>query len=148
MKLLDYDETIVIITGSSASAEERDRPLAEELKARIDALGAGHAYRRAVLVTDQQFLMTMRDFHANPTIAIGGPGVNGVAAELAGVIPAVHNEGDRVIVQAELEGDAKRVACWGTDAAATARAVAIFVEDGHLERLLARVWRFRTDLFT
>ncbi len=146
MKLLDYDETIVIVTGSSPSAAERDRPLADELKARIDAMGVGHASRRAIIVTAHQFLTTMRDFHGNPTIAIGGPGVNGVAAELAGVIPAVHNDGDRVIVQAELEGDAKRVACWGVDADATARAVEVFVEAGHLERLLGRIWRFRTDV--
>lgn len=147
MKLLDYDETIVIVTGSGASALERDRPLADALKARIDALGRGHAYRRAVIVRDQAFL-EMRDYHGNPTIAIGGPGVNGVAAELAGAIPAVFNDGDRVIVQADLDGDAPRAACWGTDAEATARAVAIFAEDGYLEQLLAKVWRFRTDVVT
>lgn len=147
MKLLDYDETIVIVIGAGAGAETHDRPLAEGLKARIDALGHGHAYRRAVVVSDRAFL-EMRDYHGNPTIAIGGPGVNGVAAELAGVIPAVFNDGDRVIVQADLDGDAPRVACWGTDAAATARAVAIFAEDGLLDQLLAKVWRFRTDVVT
>lgn len=145
MKLLDYDETIVIVTGSGARALEHDMPLADMLKARIDRLGTGHAYRRAVIVQDRRFL-EMRDFHGNPTIAIGGPGVNGVAAELAGAIPAVFNDGDRVIVQADFEGDAPRVACWGTDGEATVRAVEIFADDGYLDQLLTRVWRFRTDV--
>ena len=145
MKLLDYDETIVIVTGSGERALQVDMALAESLRARIDLLGSGHAYRRAVIVTDRRF-MGMREYHGNPTIAIGGPGVNGVAAELSGVIPTVFNEDDRVIVQADIDGNAARVACWGTDAESTARAVEIFLDGGFLSQLLDRVWRFRTDV--
>jgi len=41
MKLVDTDETVVIVTGSSPSAEERDRPLANLLKGEIDQRGLG-----------------------------------------------------------------------------------------------------------
>ena len=79
MKLVDTEETVVLVTGTSPTAEERDRPLAERLKAEIDRRGAGHAYRRAVVVGDASYL-EHRIFHLNPTIAIGGPGANGVTA--------------------------------------------------------------------
>ena len=73
MKLVDTEETIVLVTGSSPAAEERDRPLAYRLKAEIDRRGAGHAYRRAVVVADLWYLQN-RTFQLNPTVAIGGPG--------------------------------------------------------------------------
>ena len=83
MKLVDTDETIVLVTGSGISAEERDRPLAYWLKQEIDRRGSGHPYRRAVVVGDVWFLEN-RIFHLNPTIAIGGPGANSLAADLVG----------------------------------------------------------------
>ena len=39
MKLVDTEETVVLVTGSSLTAEERDRPLAYLLKAEIDRRG-------------------------------------------------------------------------------------------------------------
>ena len=36
MKLIDTDETVVLVTGTSLTAEERDRPTAYSLKAEID----------------------------------------------------------------------------------------------------------------
>jgi len=86
MKLVDPEETVVLVTGTSPSAEERDRPLAYRLKAEIDRRGAGHAYRRAVVVADDWYL-EHRTFHLNPTITIGGPGANGVTGELTGMLP-------------------------------------------------------------
>ena len=97
MKLVDTEETVVLVTGASLTAEERDRPLAYLLKAEIDRRGAGHAYRRAVVVADLWYLDN-RTFHLNPTIAIGGPGANGVAQELAEVLPTVYNGDDQVVI--------------------------------------------------
>ena len=78
VKLVHTDETVVLVTGSSLTAEERDRPVAYRLKSEIDRRGAGHAYRRAVVVADLWSLQN-RIFHLNPTIGIGGPGANGVS---------------------------------------------------------------------
>ena len=39
MKLVDIEETVVLVTGSSPAAEARDRPLADRLKAEIEAHG-------------------------------------------------------------------------------------------------------------
>lgn len=146
MKLVDTEETVVLVTGSSLTAEERDRPLAYLLKAEIDRRGVGHAYRRAVVVADTWYLDN-RLFHHNPTIAIGGPGVNGVSQEFTALLPTIYNREEEVFVQADFEGEPKRAALWGKDAAATAAAVEVFTTQGHLEDLLGRIWRFRVGTF-
>ncbi len=109
MKLVDTEETVVLVTGSSITSEERDRPLAYRLKAEIDRRGTGHAYRRAVVVADLWYLDN-RIFHLNPTIAIGGPGANGVAQEFSSQLPTVHSVDDQVFVQLDFEGELKRAA--------------------------------------
>ena len=146
MKLVDADETVVLVTGSSPTAEERDRPLAYRLKAEIDQRGAGHAYRRAVVVADIWYLQN-QIFQLNPTIAIGGPGANGVSHDFAEALPTVYSNNERVFVQAEFEGELKRAALWGVDASATAAAVEAFMSQGFLDDLLSRIWRFRTGVF-
>jgi hypothetical protein len=145
LKLVDTDETIVLVTGSSLTAEERDRPLAYHLKAEIDRRGAGHAYRRAVVVADLWYLEN-RIFHLNPTIAIGGPGVNSVSQSFAETLPTVYAQEDRVFVQADFEGEPKRASLWGLDAALTSAAVEVFMTQGYLDDLLNRIWRFRTGV--
>jgi hypothetical protein len=145
MKLVDTEETVVLVTGASLTAEERDRPLAYLLKAEIDRRGTGHAYRRAVVVADLWYLEN-RIFHLNPTIAIGGPGVNGVAQEFSAILPTVYSADERVFVQADFEDDVKRAALWGADAGATAQAVEVFATKGMLDDLLRRIWRFRTGV--
>ena len=113
--------------------------------AEIDRRGAGHAYRRAVVVPDVLYLEN-RIFQRNPTIAIGGPGANGVAQELSQILPTLYNSDDQVFIQADLEGEVKRVALWGANAAATAQAVEVFATHGMLDDLLGRIWRFRTGV--
>jgi hypothetical protein len=145
MKLVDPDETIVLVTGSSAAAEARDRPLALELKAEIDARGAGHPYRRAVVVNDAWYL-EHPILHDNPTIALGGPGANGVVREFSAMLPTLYSLEERIFVQADFEGEQKRAAVWGADAAATAAAVEVFRSHGFLADLLERIWRFRVGV--
>ena len=146
MKLVDTDETVVLVTGASLTAEERDRPIAYRLKAEIDQRGIGHAYRRAVVVADLWYLQN-RIFHLNPTIAIGGPGANGVSHEFSEELPTVYSRDERVFVQADFEGELKRAALWGVDASATSSAVEAFMSQGFLDDLLSRIWRFRTGVF-
>ena len=146
MKLVDTDETVVLVTGASLTAEERDRPLAYRLKAEIDRRGTGHAYRRAVVVADLWYLQN-RIFHMNPTIAIGGPGANGVSQEFAEALPTVYSRDERVFVQADFEDEMKRASLWGVDASSTAAAVDAFMSEGFLDDLLSRIWRFRTGVF-
>jgi hypothetical protein len=146
LKLVDTDETVVLVTGASLTAEERDRPIAYRLKSEIDRRGAGHAYRRAVVVADIWYLEN-RIFHLNPTIAIGGPGANGVSQEFAETLPTVYSRDERVFVQADFESELKRASLWGVDASSTSAAVDAFMTEGHLDNLLSRIWQFRTGVF-
>jgi len=146
MKLIDSEETIVIVTGSDTRSEERDRPTAERLKAEIDARSDGQSFRRAVLVGDAWFLRN-RIFHPNPTIAVGGPGVNGLSAELMQVVPVVWSQDQRSFVHADFENEPRRAALWGSNAESTMLAVQAFVAQGFLDDLLRRIWRFRTEIY-
>jgi hypothetical protein len=146
MKLVDTDETVVLVTGTSLRSEEADRPLAYWIKQEVDRRGAGHAYRRAVVVGDRWYLEN-GVFQLNPTIAIGGPGVNGVSAEFAESLPMAWSRDERVFVQADFTGDLRRAALWGADAEATTLAVEHFLQGGLLEELLGRIWRFRSEMY-
>jgi hypothetical protein len=146
MKLIDTDETVIIVTGSEIRAEERDRPTAYRLKEEIDRRSDGQPFRRAVVVGDAWFL-DHRVFHLNPSIAVGGPGVNGLTAELSQQVPVVWTQDQRAFVQVDFENPAKRAALWGLDAEATMLAVQTFVSRGFLDDLLRRIWRFRTEVY-
>jgi hypothetical protein len=146
MKLVDTDETVVLVIGASITAAERDLPLAQMLQAEIDRRGDGLAYRRAVLVNDTCYLEN-RPFHAYPTTAIGGPGANGVSQEFSSVLPTLYNRLEQVFVQADFEGEAKRAAVWGVTAGHTEAAVQVFMTQGFLDDLLGRIWRFRAEIF-
>lgn len=144
MKLLDRDETVLVVVGAGGEARERDRMLARSLQREIDRRGEGLTYRRALLVADDAYL-GRPDLHRHPTIAIGGPGVNAVSQFYAGELPTVWQDEERSFVQVELEGEAKRIALWGMDAGATEQAVDAFVSRGFLNLLLERIWRPRPD---
>ncbi len=149
MKLIDTDETVLIVTGSDLPAEMNDRPTAYVLKAEIDRLGAGVAWRGGVVVSDRWYADN-RLFHLCATVVIGGPGVNAVAAALIDDLPTLARLDDRVFVQGAWDGDEKRVSLWGMDRSATARAVEVFLRDGHCADFLNAAWRSgaarRTDL--
>jgi hypothetical protein len=140
VKLVDTDETILIVTGNDLPAEMHDRPTAYALKSEIDRLGGGKAYRLAVVVSDQWYGAN-RIFQICPTIAVGGPGVNAVAAALVEELPDILRRGDRVVIQGAWDGELKRVLLWGMDRVATAQAVQAFLDEGHCAHFLNAVWK-------
>jgi hypothetical protein len=142
VKLIDGEETIVIVIASELEPGHPDRLSADRLKAEIDSRGRGWSYRRAVVIDDEQWFETPM-FHGAPVIAIGGPGANGVSAKMAGELPAVWTDADRVVIQAELAEGQRRVALWGNDRHATTEAVHTFITRGWLDEFLDRCWRFR-----
>jgi hypothetical protein len=88
-----------------------------------------------------------RIFQLNPTIAIGGPGANGVSQDFSETLPTVYARDERVFLQADFEAEAKRATLWGIDASCTAAAVDVFMTQGYLDNLLSLIWRFRTGVF-
>jgi hypothetical protein len=141
VKLIDTDDTVLIVTGSDIPAEMNDRPTAYRLKEEIDRQGQGIAFRGAVVVSDRWYADN-RIFHLCPTVAVGGPGVNAVAAALVEELPMLVQREERIFVQGAWTGDTKRASLWGLDRVSTALAVEMFLrDDGLLRDFLSRVWR-------
>ncbi len=140
MKLIDTDETVLIVTGSDLPAEMNDRPIAYGLKTELDRVGAGRAFRGATVVSDRWYADN-RIFHLCPVVAVGGPGVNAVAAALVKDLPVLVQRDDRIFVQGDWDGEHQRVSLWGVDRVATAQAVQVFLAEGHCAAFLARAWR-------
>jgi len=151
VKLIDTDDTVLIVTGTEIPAEMNDRPLAYRLKAEIDRRGAGKTFRGAVVVSDVWFSQN-RIFHLCPAVAVGGPGVNALAASLVEELPMLVRRDDRVFVQGKWDGEEKRVSLWGMDRYTTAQAVDVFLEEGYGDDFLRAAWKTpprvptRTDL--
>jgi hypothetical protein len=80
-----------------------------------------------VVVTDLWYLNS-DPLRAQPTISIGRPEVNALAAFLADKLPSVLAVDDRLLVQLDPEFVDPAASCWGIDAAATAEAVHVFLE--------------------
>lgn len=137
MKLVDRRQTVIVVVGGAES--NADRPLALALQKEIDARGIA-LYRRALVIGDGSYL-DRPDLHHHPTITIGGPGVNAVAARFVPELPTLWQADEQSFVQLELATDPKRVALWGMSAAATAQAVDVFMAQGLLDLLLDRIWQ-------
>ena len=142
MNLLDRDETILLVTGTSEPAVQKDAPLAAWLQDEINRRGSGVPFRRALTVEDAAYVCTP-SFHENPTIAIGGPGSNAVVQHFSDLLPTVWAREDKSFIQMGVDGRGRQVALWGMDAASTRTAVEAFVEEGMLDALLERIWAFK-----
>jgi hypothetical protein len=139
VKLIDTDETVLVVTGIDVPAEMNDRPLAYRLKAEIDRRGSGRPFRTAVVVSDAWFAQN-RIFQLCSAVAVGGPGVNALAGALVNELPMLVRRDDRVFVQGRWDGEEKRASLWGMDRVATAEAVRTFVEDGYCDEFLRQAW--------
>jgi hypothetical protein len=146
MKLIDNAETVVVVISADVGPTSDDSYAAHLLKDAVDGRGAGHPFRRAVIISDVAWFDTPL-FHESPTICIGGGGVNGVAGRFTAELPTVWSDQGRSVIQAEFGDGPKRAALWGTDAAATGAAVDAFIARGWLDEFLDRCWRFRAGAF-
>ena len=143
MKLVDTEDTVLVVTGIDVPAEMNDRPLAYRLKAEIDRRGGGRPFRAGLVVSDAWFAQN-RIFHLCAAIAVGGPGVNAFAASLVEDLPMLVRRDDRAFVQGKWDGEEKRASLWGMDRAATAQAVEVFLAEGHCDAFLRAAWKTAT----
>ena len=139
MKLVDGEETVLVVTGSTPAALTKDRSVAEWLRDEVDHRGGGATYRRALIITDERYFGTPT-FHSHPVIAIGGPGTNGVTGFLVQALPMVLAREERSFVQMGSDRNGRQAILWGMDAASTRSAAEVFVLEGLLDALLGRIW--------
>jgi hypothetical protein len=131
----------VIVTGSHALAELFDRPLAYRLRGKLvraltddEAIDADHR----VLVCSDIWYMNQAGLRSLPTVSIGSPNVNALAAYYAPRLSSVLTVDGVFMVQLDSSGPAPLASCWGIDPASTAAAVESF-EKRLLEGFVAAV---------
>jgi hypothetical protein len=135
---------VLIVTGSTLRAEEVDRPLGYYLKQRIEqslsdtvAVGRGNLEDYLVrLVADFRWIHD-EPLQSQPTISLGGPGVNALAHRWLEEVPVSLAYSERYFIQMDPELAEPRVSIWGMDNATTQIAVSVFV-DRFLPRFLER----------
>jgi len=81
---VETTNAVLIVVGSHLRAEEKDRPLAYGLKKRIEHWRDMHAGQLDVpltpLVCTDLWYLNHAELQRRPTICLGGPGVNALAA--------------------------------------------------------------------
>ena len=135
MAEIDTDRLICIVVGVQLRAELGDRPLAyrveQEIRTRLDAaLGRppeGEPPRLAPVVISDVYYLNNEEIQSRPAIAIGGPGMNAVAAMLVDRLPTAVAIEDTLVIQMDLEMTDQRCAVWGMNHLDTVRAVDLFV---------------------
>ena len=99
---------------------------------------AGGTDGRAGVVVTDVWIMNNELGEFFPAIALGGPGVNGLTAQIYEDLPVAFTRDERVFVQ--MADGEKRAAVWGMDQAATREAMDAFVSEGLFEKFLDLVW--------
>jgi hypothetical protein len=147
---IDTTRLILIVVGAHLRAEVADRPLAEALRERaqewVDAKRPSTddpdwVEPQIVVCTDIWYLNN-DDLRAQPTISVGAPGVNALAAYLADRLEMAFVVEDVLAVQVDLDFADPVASCWGTDPDSTAQAVEAFCDrylDGFLEGAVRRL---------
>jgi hypothetical protein len=153
----DVDETnaVMIVVGSHLRAEERDRPLAYGLRTRIEHWREQHADQLDVpltpLVCTDLWYLNHADLQRRPTICLGGPGVNALAAinanqssEEEGETRAPEPSPDepRVTIMIDPDFTHLRVGVWGTNTELTEKGLQLFCDrylDAYLRACVTQV---------
>ena len=144
---IDSNRLILIVVGVQLKAELGDRPLAYRVEAEVrkrltDLLPApesGELPRLAPAVISDVYYLNNAEIQSRPAIAIGGPGMNMVSANLVEQLPtAVAIEND-LVIQMDLDLADLRCAIWGMDHLATVRAVETFIVKGYVDAFVKGV---------
>ncbi len=135
---------LLIVTGSTLRAEELDRPLAYYLKHQVEIASAGLDVAFRTLVLADFRWMNDEPLQTLPTISLGGPGVNALAASWFEEVPYSLRVDDRYSIQMDPDLSEPRASIWGMDNAFTQIAVSVFV-DRFLPRFLEHAAAYTPD---
>jgi hypothetical protein len=129
---------LLIVTGSTLRAEERDRPLAYYLKQKIEETAeAGESSLpplRIHVIADFRWIHD-EPLQMLPTISVGGPGANALAHRWLEDVPLSLAVDEQYYLQMDPDLDEPRASIWGMDNATTQIAVSVFI-DRFLNRFL------------
>jgi len=128
---IDDLHPVLIVVGACLRGEVADRPLAYKLQKRVRRWLTQHDAELEVaidpLVCSDVWYLNSEALQAFPTISIGGPGVNSLAAYLAqDVEDEVSSDEEQAVIQIDPEFTDLRVSIWGTDHRLTSKGLDVF----------------------
>ena len=144
---LDTERLLLIVVGAHLRAEIADRPLAYALRDQLlrwlddHVGGTTDGHRPDVVVCTDIWYLNNYELRSRPTISIGGPGVNALAAYLADRLETAFVVEDVLAVQLDLAFVDPVASCWGTTHDSTVAAIDAFCErylDAFLEDAMKR----------
>lgn len=135
MEDFDLDNLILVVTGSTLRAEEKDRPLANALADEIRKRLPADTLWRCLVISDLHYINN-EELHECPLVCLGGPGVNHLAAILFRELPPALAVDRVLLIQMDVQMKDLRTCLWGMDHDTTVEAVQTFIEKGYLERFL------------
>jgi len=138
MEEYDLDNLILIVTGSTLRAEEKDRPLAYTLATEIRKRLPPDSPWRCLVISDLHYINN-EDLHECPLVCLGGPGVNHLAAVLLRELPPALAVDRVLLIQMDVEMKDLRTCLWGMNHDTTVEAIQTFIQKGYLDRFLAAV---------
>ena len=119
---------LLIVTGSTLRAEERDRPLAYYLQQKVAAASVDLDVRiRTIVVADFRW-MNDDPLQVLPTISLGGPGVNALAHKWFDEVPFSLAVDEQYCIQMDPDLEEPRASIWGMDNPTTQIAVSVFID--------------------
>ena len=139
---IDVNQTILIIVGIDIKPEEVDRPLAYKLKKAFESSSyfGNHPFRKCLVISDALYTHD-KIIQVCPTVAIGGPGVNSVAAEFVEKLPVYLSQENRYFIQLDKDFTDPKISIWGMDRKATEEALDTFIANGILDDFLNAIWK-------
>jgi hypothetical protein len=142
----DVAHLVLIVTGAHLRAEIADRPLAYQLRTRIEDWVQQHSGKLeqpiAAVVCSDVWYLNQQELQRHPTISLGGPGVNALSAYLFKKLTAAYVREDDMIVQLDPEYVDLRACVWGRDHEQTVAALNLFTQrflDGYLRAVVTQV---------
>ena len=131
----------MIVVGVDIEPEEADRPMAYKLKSAIEASNkfGRHPFRKCLVISDALYEHD-KLIQVCPTIAIGGPGVNAVARELAEKLPVYLSKNNKYFIQLDRNFKELKISIWGMDRESTAKAIDMFMANGILDDFHKAIW--------
>ena len=129
------EKGILIVTGSTLRAEQGDRKLAYQIMHCIQERLYGCDACHTVVVSDLWYLNS-EPLQKLPTISIGGPNVNALAAHLYKQLPNTLIIDRTLVIQMDPNLQDLRASVWGASHCFTVDAVDLFVKRGYLDRFI------------
>lgn len=130
------EKGLLIVTGSNLQAERYDRPLAYRLKGIIERQAEEDGREFNVVVLGDLWFLNSEPLQQLPTISVGSPSINAVAAYLMKRLPNALVVENTLMIQMDLHLEDLRVSLWGTNQNLTNNALDIFINRGYLEQFL------------